>query len=151
MVDERPRLAASEIEEELLAELQKLPSLRDTQSVRIRPYSGPKLDMGAGQDRAGSGADADQVCRPGDRRRSAPATIRPRSQPSAASLRIPHVLRRTHSLPDPTSAPAQSAFTSSNSTMLVWPVMGSHNRFSDKPSVGGNGANVSLYALTRCR
>jgi hypothetical protein len=42
MVDERPRLAASEIEEELLAELQKLPSLRDTQSVRIRPYSGPK-------------------------------------------------------------------------------------------------------------
>jgi hypothetical protein len=42
MVDERPRLVASEIEAELLAELQKLPSLRDTQSVRIRPYSGPK-------------------------------------------------------------------------------------------------------------
>jgi hypothetical protein len=42
MVDERPRLTASEIEEELLAELQKLPTLRDTQSVRIRPYSGPK-------------------------------------------------------------------------------------------------------------
>jgi hypothetical protein len=35
MVDERPRLAASEIEEELLAELQKLPTLH-------RPYSGPK-------------------------------------------------------------------------------------------------------------
>jgi hypothetical protein len=42
MVDERPRLAASEIEEELLAELQKLPTLHDTQSVTIRPYSGPK-------------------------------------------------------------------------------------------------------------
>ena len=28
MVDERPRLAASEIEEELFAELQKLPTLR---------------------------------------------------------------------------------------------------------------------------
>ena len=42
MVDERPRLTAPEIEEELLAELQKLPSLRGTKSVRIRPYSGPK-------------------------------------------------------------------------------------------------------------
>ena len=42
MVDERPRLTASEIEEELLAELQKLPTLHDTQSVMIRPYSGPK-------------------------------------------------------------------------------------------------------------
>jgi hypothetical protein len=42
MVDERPRLAASEIEVELLAELQKLPTLHDTQSVTIRPYSGPK-------------------------------------------------------------------------------------------------------------
>jgi hypothetical protein len=42
MVDERPRLTASEIEEELLAELQKLPTLRDAQSGRIRPYSGPK-------------------------------------------------------------------------------------------------------------
>ena len=41
-MDERPRLTASEIEAQLLAELQKLPSLRDTQSVRIRPYSGPK-------------------------------------------------------------------------------------------------------------
>ena len=41
-MDERPRLTASEIEVQLLAELQKLPSLRDTQSVRIRPYSGPK-------------------------------------------------------------------------------------------------------------
>jgi hypothetical protein len=42
MVDERPRLTAPEIEEELLAELQKLPSLRGTKSARIRPYSGPK-------------------------------------------------------------------------------------------------------------
>jgi hypothetical protein len=42
MLNERPRLAASEIEEELLAELQKLPTLHDTQSVMIRPYSGPK-------------------------------------------------------------------------------------------------------------
>jgi hypothetical protein len=42
MVDERPRLAASEIEEELLRELQKPPTLHDTQSVTIRPYSGPK-------------------------------------------------------------------------------------------------------------
>jgi hypothetical protein len=41
-MDERPGLTASEIEAQLLAELQKLPSLRDTQSVRIRPYSGPK-------------------------------------------------------------------------------------------------------------
>jgi hypothetical protein len=31
---ERPQLAASEIEEELLAELQKLPTLHDTQFVR---------------------------------------------------------------------------------------------------------------------
>jgi hypothetical protein len=42
MLNERPRLAASEIEEELFAELQKLPALHDTQSVTIRPYSGPK-------------------------------------------------------------------------------------------------------------
>jgi hypothetical protein len=42
MADERSRLAASEIEEEVLAEQQKLPALQDTQSVTIRPYSGPK-------------------------------------------------------------------------------------------------------------
>jgi hypothetical protein len=42
MVDERPRLAASEIEAVLRAALQKLPSLRSTKSVGIRPYSGPK-------------------------------------------------------------------------------------------------------------
>jgi hypothetical protein len=90
MVDERPRLSASEIEEELLAELQKLPTLHDTQSVRIRPYSGPKSKsfMGVGQNRTGSGAYADQICRRGDRRRSIAATIRPRSQPSAAGLRL---------------------------------------------------------------
>jgi hypothetical protein len=42
MVDERPRLAPSEIEEEVLRALQKLPTLHDTHSVRIRPYRGPK-------------------------------------------------------------------------------------------------------------
>jgi hypothetical protein len=42
MADEKPRFFASEIEEELLAELQKLPTLHDTQSVRIRPFSGPQ-------------------------------------------------------------------------------------------------------------
>jgi hypothetical protein len=42
MADDRPRLTASEIEAVLRAALQKLPSLRGTQSVRIRPYSGPK-------------------------------------------------------------------------------------------------------------
>ena len=42
MADERPKLAASEIELVLLAALQKLPSLRGTKSVRICPYSGPK-------------------------------------------------------------------------------------------------------------
>ena len=42
MVDERPRLAASEIEAVLRAALQKLPTLHDTQSVTIRLYSGPK-------------------------------------------------------------------------------------------------------------
>jgi len=42
MVYEKPRLTASEIEEELLVELQKLPTLHNTQSVTIRPYSGPK-------------------------------------------------------------------------------------------------------------
>jgi hypothetical protein len=41
-VEERPRLTALEIEEQLLLELQRLPSLRETQSVRVRPYSGPK-------------------------------------------------------------------------------------------------------------
>jgi hypothetical protein len=42
MVGERPKLTASEIEAMLRAALQKLPSLRGTQSARIRPYSGPK-------------------------------------------------------------------------------------------------------------
>jgi hypothetical protein len=44
VVDERSRLSASEIEEQLLAELQKLPTLHETQYITIRPYSGPKLD-----------------------------------------------------------------------------------------------------------
>ena len=42
MVGERPKPSASEIEAMLRAALQKLPSLRGTKSVRIRPYSGPK-------------------------------------------------------------------------------------------------------------
>ena len=42
MPNQRPKLAASEIEAVLRAALQKLPTLRNTQSVRIRPYSGPK-------------------------------------------------------------------------------------------------------------
>ena len=42
MVDERPRLPASEIEKLLLDALRRLPTLRNTQSVTIRPYSGPK-------------------------------------------------------------------------------------------------------------
>ena len=42
MVDERQKLAASEIGAMLLAELKKLPSLQDTQSVRIRPHCGPE-------------------------------------------------------------------------------------------------------------
>ena len=41
-MEERPRLTALELEEELLLELQRRPSLRDTQSVRVRPYSGQK-------------------------------------------------------------------------------------------------------------
>jgi hypothetical protein len=86
MVDERPRLTASEIEEELFAALQKLPTLHDTQSVTIRPYSGPKswrweLDKIE---------PAEQVRRRGGRCCSLAATIRPRSKPSAASLRISH-------------------------------------------------------------
>ena len=42
MANQRPKLAASEIESVLRAALQKLPSLRGTKAVRIRPYSGPK-------------------------------------------------------------------------------------------------------------
>jgi hypothetical protein len=41
VVDERPRLAASEIEALLLDALRTLPSLRGAQSVRVLPYSGP--------------------------------------------------------------------------------------------------------------
>jgi hypothetical protein len=41
MANQKPRLAASEIEAVLRAALQKLPSLRGTKSVMIRPYSGP--------------------------------------------------------------------------------------------------------------
>ena len=47
MVDERPRLAASEIEEELLRELQKQPTLHDTQSVTIRPTAVRRVGHGS--------------------------------------------------------------------------------------------------------
>jgi hypothetical protein len=42
VVDERPRLPASEIEKLLLDALRRPPTLRNTQSVMIRPFSGPK-------------------------------------------------------------------------------------------------------------
>ena len=42
MANQRPKLAASEIESVLRAALQKLPSLRGVKFVRIRPYSGPE-------------------------------------------------------------------------------------------------------------
>ena len=79
MVDEKPQMAASEIEEELLVELQKLPTLHDTQSVTIRPVQRPAgVNVGAGHNRTGSGARAEQVRRRDQRRRSIAATIRPR-------------------------------------------------------------------------
>ena len=42
MPNQRPKVAASEIEAVLRAALQKLPSLRGTKAVRICPYSGLK-------------------------------------------------------------------------------------------------------------
>ena len=42
MANERPKLAASEVEAVVRAALQKLPSLRGTKAVRVRPYSAPK-------------------------------------------------------------------------------------------------------------
>ena len=59
MANERPKLAASEVEAVVRAALQKLPSLRGTKAVRVRPYSGSEeFHMGGGQDRTGSGAGA---------------------------------------------------------------------------------------------
>jgi hypothetical protein len=55
MVDERPRLAASEIEAVLRAALQKLPSLPRTKSPVQRSE---EFHMGAGQYQTGSGAYA---------------------------------------------------------------------------------------------
>jgi hypothetical protein len=89
MADERPRLAASEIEEELLAELQKLPTLRNTRSVTILPYSGPegwrwkldRIDPEVGPKQLAFVGVATVVGQ-------AAAAIRPRSEPSAASLRM---------------------------------------------------------------
>jgi hypothetical protein len=68
MMNDRPRLAASEIEEELLAELQKLPTPHDTQSVTIPPYSGPKSwTWELHKIEPEVGPMQDQVCRRGDR------------------------------------------------------------------------------------
>ena len=53
MVDERPRLAASEIEEGC-SPSRKLPTLHDTQSVTICPYSGPRVGHGNWENRTGS-------------------------------------------------------------------------------------------------
>jgi hypothetical protein len=89
MMGERPKLTASEIEAMLRAALQKLPSLRGTKSVRIRPYSGPKsfsweLDKIEPEVEPVQSEFVDMAIVVG----SAAATIRPRSQPSAASLRM---------------------------------------------------------------
>ena len=42
MVDERPQMAASEIEQELLRSCRNCRRCHDTQSVTIRPFSGPQ-------------------------------------------------------------------------------------------------------------
>ena len=88
MVGERPKLAASEIEAVLRAALQKLPSLRGVQSVRIRPYSGPegwtwKLDKIEPEVEPVQFkfANVEEVVG------RLQQQIRPRSQPAAASLR----------------------------------------------------------------
>jgi hypothetical protein len=41
-MSERQRLSVSDIEAQLLIELWELPSLRGTQSVRVRSYNGPR-------------------------------------------------------------------------------------------------------------
>jgi hypothetical protein len=59
MVNDRPKLAASEIEAVLRAALQKLPSLREHSIRQDTPVQRPEgLDMGGGQDQTGSGACA---------------------------------------------------------------------------------------------
>lgn len=56
MVDERPRLAASEIDKELFAELQKLPTPHDTQSVAIRHTAPRRVGRGSCGSRAPNNA-----------------------------------------------------------------------------------------------
>ena len=52
-MEERPRLTALEIEEQLLLELQRLPSLRENSIREGSPIQRPEgLVMGAGQNRA---------------------------------------------------------------------------------------------------
>ena len=47
MADERPRPTASKIEALLLAELQKLHTLHDTQSVTVRPTAARRVGHGS--------------------------------------------------------------------------------------------------------
>jgi hypothetical protein len=89
MVGETPKLTASKIEAMLRAALQKLSSLRGTKSVSIRPYSGPKsfsweVDKIEPEVEPVQSEFVDMAIVVGQ---SAAATIRPRSQPAAASLR----------------------------------------------------------------
>jgi hypothetical protein len=92
MANQRPKLAASEIESVLRAALQKLPSLRGTKAVRIRPYSGPRgftweVDRIEPEVEPVQSEFVDMT--------NAIARLRPRSQPSAASLRMTLRRRRT--------------------------------------------------------
>ena len=84
MTNQKPKLAASEIESVLRAALQRLPSLRGTKAVRIRPYSGLRsftweVDRIEPEVEPVQSEFVDMT--------NAIARLRPRSQPSAASLR----------------------------------------------------------------
>ena len=88
-MEERRRLTALELEEQLLLELQRRPSLRDTQSVRVRPYSGPKgwtweLDRIEPEVGPTEVKFVDLATVVGQLQQP---TVRSRSQPSDASLR----------------------------------------------------------------
>ena len=83
---ERTRLTASEIEEELLAELLKLPTLHDTQSVMIRPCSGPKC-WTCELDRIEPEVGPTQIKFVAGRPLSLDCSNNTRSQPSSTGLR----------------------------------------------------------------
>jgi hypothetical protein len=96
MANQRPKVAASEIEAVLRAALQKLPSLRGTKAVRIRPYSGLKsftweVDRIEPEVEPVQSEFVDMTTVVGQLQRQ----YRPRSQPSAASLRMTSRRRRT--------------------------------------------------------